>query len=820
MLGRGPETQWLERNLRVSAEELPRLVLLEGPLGFGKSALLRSVVAHLDQPVSLMRGDRFLDTETPLATARPLIEQAFDADLEHVVEEHSFAAVQRRCRRHLARVPRLLVIDDAQWIDPRSQHLLGTVIGDAAVVVLAYRPGMAPTELIDAARTAGNSVDHLSLGPLEPSDVARLAADLPRRQQRVVVDTAEGSPLYARTLASAFRNAPDAVSLEDLLGTDEGIASDALSSVVGADVRGLEPGPRRTLTAVAVLGTARTDHLEALTGREDVADDLRLLRRRGLLTVAGAEPLHPLVRHTVYSRADLALRVEMHRRAAGLPGTDAFVRAGHLSFLRSDATAREVDAILAAAEQSLDTDPQVVDRWLSAVDHLGSARRDVLWARAQVMLGRPEQAMDVLRTLIRDPERGVEARVLLAQALRMSGEAAEAHEVLTAREAPRRPELLFELATTSVFFDRAGAREAAVRDLLAGPEPFAGAARALRAIGALGTGDVAAARDHFAGVSETLLAMPPEDLRDVLEAVAAAAWCAYMLDEFQVGIDLAERGLRVARRFGRAPTQPNLGCALAFSLIQVGRLDDADAAALDAAEAGRLFRVPDSIAMARCALVLSAFWQHRDDLMRVRARDLRAAPVPVVPWWRRTVESTLARTLAMLGEPIPHVLEREPSDAMTPLRFADAATIAMYTGRADAAAELLREGHELARCHRLVSQSAFLGMLRAGVVAHEDPDLAVELWEHCVTTYERLGMPGHLRMATRQLEDFRARRRTAASAALTAREREVVQHVVNGASNQEIADQLCLSRRTVEEHVSNILRKLGVRSRHHVAAAL
>ena len=89
-----------------------------------------------------------------------------------------------------------------------------------------------------------------------------------------------------------------------------------------------------------------------------------------------------------------------------------------------------------------------------------------------------------------------------------------------------------------------------------------------------------------------------------------------------------------------------------------------------------------------------------------------------------------------------------------------------------------------------------------------------------MTTYERLGIPGHLRMATRQLEDFRARRRTAASAALTAREREVVQHVVNGASNQEIADQLCLSRRTVEEHVSNILRKLGVRSRHHVAAAL
>lgn len=820
MLGRRPEREWLLQHLHISTDCLPRLVLLEGPLGFGKTALIRSVLAGLDQPVTLVRGDRYRGTDSPLAVARPLIEQAFGADLEDVVAEHSSAAVHRRCGRFLTRSPRLLVIDDAQWVDPGSRHLFSSVISDAAVAVLAYRPGLAPTELIDAARGAGVTVDHLALGPLGDDDVARLAAELPLRQQRVVVDTAAGSPLFARTLVSAFRHNPGADSLEHLLDTGPGAASDALSSVVGADVRGLDDGPRRTLTAVAVLGSARTDHLTALTGSTTVTADLRILRRRGLMAASSSEPLHPLVRHTVYSRADHATRVEMHRQAAALPETDALARAGHLSFLGADATADEVDTLLAAAEQTLDTDPQVVDRWLSEVGHVASARSDLLWARAQVLLGRPERAAGVLRPLLDDTVRGSEARVLYAQTLRMSGEPDEAREILTARHAPRHPELLFELAATTVLFDRSGTREAAVRDLLAGAAPYAIAARAFRAIGCLNSGDVRTARAHFVGVPETLFAVPAEDLRDVLEAVSAAAWCAYMLDDFRVGIELAERGLRIARRFGRAPTQPGLGCALAFSLIQVGRLDDADVAASDAAEAAVRFRVPDSISMARSAAVLSAFWQNDTELMRLRAEELRATPPPSVPWWRRTVESTLARTLAMLGEPVRHTLVREPADVMTPLRFADSATIAMFTGEHEAAKKLLREGRALAQRYDLASQSAFLGVLLAGQIAEEDPDRAASLWKDAVTSYERLGMPGHVRMASRQLVDFEARRRNCAVAVLTAREREVARYVASGLSNQEIADQLSLSRRTVEEHVSKILRKLAVRSRHHVAALL
>lgn len=55
---------------------------------------------------------------------------------------------------------------------------------------------------------------------------------------------------------------------------------------------------------------------------------------------------------------------------------------------------------------------------------------------------------------------------------------------------------------------------------------------------------------------------------------------------------------------------------------------------------------------------------------------------------------------------------------------------------------------------------------------------------------------------------------------LTRREREVAELVAEGASNRAIAASLVLSVRTVETHVENLLRKLGVATRADVAKAL
>lgn len=53
---------------------------------------------------------------------------------------------------------------------------------------------------------------------------------------------------------------------------------------------------------------------------------------------------------------------------------------------------------------------------------------------------------------------------------------------------------------------------------------------------------------------------------------------------------------------------------------------------------------------------------------------------------------------------------------------------------------------------------------------------------------------------------------------LTEREKEVLRWLAKGATNREIAEQLCVSEGTVKNHVSNILSRLGLRDR--VQAAL
>jgi DNA-binding NarL/FixJ family response regulator len=56
-------------------------------------------------------------------------------------------------------------------------------------------------------------------------------------------------------------------------------------------------------------------------------------------------------------------------------------------------------------------------------------------------------------------------------------------------------------------------------------------------------------------------------------------------------------------------------------------------------------------------------------------------------------------------------------------------------------------------------------------------------------------------------------------ARLTARELEVLKLVAEGMRNAEIAGRLHLSTRTVDHHVSAVLRKLGARTRGEAVAA-
>ncbi len=71
------------------------------------------------------------------------------------------------------------------------------------------------------------------------------------------------------------------------------------------------------------------------------------------------------------------------------------------------------------------------------------------------------------------------------------------------------------------------------------------------------------------------------------------------------------------------------------------------------------------------------------------------------------------------------------------------------------------------------------------------------------------------KVASRVLDQMRG----ADPTALTRREIEVLQLVAAGRRNREIAGQLCISTKTVEFHLRNVFRKLGVRSRAELARA-
>jgi pimeloyl-ACP methyl ester carboxylesterase/DNA-binding CsgD family transcriptional regulator len=81
------------------------------------------------------------------------------------------------------------------------------------------------------------------------------------------------------------------------------------------------------------------------------------------------------------------------------------------------------------------------------------------------------------------------------------------------------------------------------------------------------------------------------------------------------------------------------------------------------------------------------------------------------------------------------------------------------------------------------------------------------------------GVPGEWRLfaAGRDKPAPAAVERPSASSGLSKREKEVAQLLAHGLSNREIAERLYLSERTVDNHVSHILAKLGFDSRVQIA---
>ncbi|MCM2418629.1 LuxR family transcriptional regulator [Streptomyces sp. RKAG293] len=209
-----------------------------------------------------------------------------------------------------------------------------------------------------------------------------------------------------------------------------------------------------------------------------------------------------------------------------------------------------------------------------------------------------------------------------------------------------------------------------------------------------------------------------------------------------------------------------------------------------------------------------------------RRQVARGVVSPVVTAWRSAAADSLVRT-GRAGEAVPLATEE--------LRLARIWGTARTEGRALRALgsatggrrgiELLEEAvtrlrEEPAAEPELIA--AQLGLGRSLTAAGRSGQ-ARDVLREAAARAERLGAVRLARLARQALRDGGARPRRiphTGTGALTGSERRIAELAAAGHGNGEIAELLHLARRTVETHLTSTYRKLGIRQRADLAAAL
>jgi ATP/maltotriose-dependent transcriptional regulator MalT len=117
-------------------------------------------------------------------------------------------------------------------------------------------------------------------------------------------------------------------------------------------------------------------------------------------------------------------------------------------------------------------------------------------------------------------------------------------------------------------------------------------------------------------------------------------------------------------------------------------------------------------------------------------------------------------------------------------------------------------------------EAARTRLLLAQALREHEPEVAESEAHAALVIFENLGANENAGAAATLLREIetKTRKQISKTSSLSRREVEVLCLVAQGMSNQEIADQLTLSKHTVHRHVSSILTKLELHSRAAAAA--
>ncbi|MFI6340181.1 AAA family ATPase [Streptomyces sp. NPDC050535] len=849
ILEREQELAQLAAAAREAADGAGSVALVFGEAGIGKSSLVKALPEVLRPDVRVLLGEcDDLTTRRPLGPFRDLV-ASVGPELAGVLPEGGDRHLMYDAlRAELSRAPHpaVLVVEDVHWADEASLDVLRFLVRRVerlpAVLVLTYRDDELgrehPLRHLLGQVSRAERVHRLPLSRLSPDAVRRLSATSELDPARVYQVTS-GNPFFVAEVVAA--------------GGTGGVPPTVVDAVL-ARLRGLDDTTRDALEQLAVVPSAVERSLVRVLLTDDVAQ-LAAAEQRGLMVVTPERAgfRHELIRRAIVDSLPAARRIELNRSVLAaliaVPGSDASrivhhaAEAGDLDAIARHGPGAAHDASRAGAHREAAAHLRLVLRQrdrltptelaglleryavesytiadsVAAVDaereavalrrSLGDARAlgaDLRWlSRIQWWAGDAEEARSAAREAIAVLEEAGDDRLL---ALALSN-TAQLH-MLSDRH-----------AQAIAFGERAIdlARRAGAAEILAHALNNVGSAR-WRAGDPLGR----------AQVEESLkVALGAGEVEHACRAYANIIWSLLENLEYAEADRFLAPAMELADRAEHLGFLNYLTVELAMRRLAAGAWDDAE----KHAEAGAHDFVP-----ARCpALTVLARVRVRrgrsggDELLTraweiaVRSSELqRTGPVAAAraeSAWLRRDHSAVA---AAAGETFAEACRLDAG--------AHRAELGYWLAKAGQAVPADGSGHPYAlqtaghwREAALLWEAAGCPYEHAAALA-ESPDPEDKLTALAALDSLDAGPLAQLiRGELRALGMRRIPRGPLAAtrdnpAGLTERQLQVMGLVAQGMTNGEIADRLVVSVRTVDNHVSAVLDKLGVRTRRQAAA--
>ncbi|ORA31439.1 LuxR C-terminal-related transcriptional regulator [Mycobacterium aquaticum] len=834
-------------------------VMIVGPAGVGKTALARQVLSQ-----AATTGDRtswFVGTESarslPLGAFTGAISQDMCDPLPSVRRLIDSFVAQQHQRRSM------IGVDDAHLLDELSAHVLHQLAQARGVrLVVTARTGGAAPDAVTALWKDG-LLARLDLEPLS-ADATRafieqtLGGPVDSRSARRFWKLTGGNALY---LQQVLKDQIDGARLRQVAGVwmwhGEVAVSQSITDMVGSNLDRLPAGAAMVVDLLSQCEPLDVDVLCDLVSRQDLeaAESLRVVtveRDGSRLQVRLAHPLYGELRRATAGEMHLSgLRGRLVERLSSRPDDDLSATVRRALLMLGSDLKPDPQLYLDAARAAMTLlDPHSADRFAAAADECGAYEAAPMRAMSLLLLGRGEQTETVLAQISSEgrPDAHHWATLRAANLTWMLGRPRDAAGILEQlaagpeSEADRAARLAIQAGVDAVLgrceAARDNARAAIASGLLPDYHAMIAAVALTMALGALGEVDdlnevatdaierainsfeSSQTRFWYGGVYARacrLTGRIDECVRNAKQLADSArdlpglaqANLAFLLGHVELvrgaipeAVGLLHEALAGVETHGGSTGLRPASC---FGLAEAhGKLGQAEEAAQALAQARQW--VPDDYVYMQTNLSLATGWAMAaggsltEAIAAVRAAATEArehrqpthelACLQAAAQWGDTSGAARAAELAAeLRLPLADAVARHTAA----LAANDGAGLLDASGRYQAIGDRVTAADAAAQ-----AAVAFSGSgqgkrgLYAAAVARQ---LATDCGGICTPALRHpAGQP------------------------LTQRQREIVEFVVAGLSNREIAKRLVMSVRSVEGHLYRACQRVGASSREELAA--